>query len=107
MSIAKHRTAVLDSVTPGQFLDKLIIGQALGVANVIGGGAGAAVVTAVGAAQFPEGLPANYQVIVTVGQDAVAFVTAKTTTGFNVTLEPRLAANTLAAGTFDVLVIAA
>lgn len=73
------------------------------IPNVIGGGAGAAVTTAVA---FP-GLPANgnYVVNVTPNQDAVAYVNAKTTTGFNVVLNPRLAANTLAAGTFDAEII--
>jgi hypothetical protein len=33
-------------------------------------------------------------------------VTSKTLTGFSVVLNPRLAANTLAAGTFDVLIVA-
>lgn len=73
-----------------------------GVANLIGGGAGAAVVTAVA---VPGGiLPANgnYFVDVETSQDCTAFVSGKTANGFNVTLEPRLAANTLAAGTFNV-----
>lgn len=104
MAIVKNHASVLDGSIGGPFSDRMIVGQQLGVANLIGGGAGAAVVTAVA---FSEPLPAAYQVIVSVGQDATAFVSAKTATGFNVTLEPRLAANTLAAGTFDVLVIAA
>jgi hypothetical protein len=81
---------------------KMIILEA--VANVIGGGAGQSVVTAVGG--FTN-LPANgnYAVVVTPNQDAVAYVSGKTSTGFNVTLNPRLAANTLAAGTFDLLVM--
>lgn len=104
MAIIKHKLSVLDGSAGGPFTDRSIVGQVLGVANLIGGGAGAAVVTAVA---FLEPLPAAYQVIVSCGQDATAFVSGKTATGFNVTLEPRLAANTLAAGTFDVLVIAA
>lgn len=103
MAIAKHRASVLDSPTASQFTDKLLFAQQLNVANVIGGGAGAAVATVV---TFPEALPANYQVIIGVKQDATAFVGTRTTFGFTVTLEPRLAASTLAAGDFDVLVIA-
>lgn len=80
--------------------DKVLLGFQT-VANLIGGGAGQAVVTAVA---FSGGLPATYNVLVTPSQDAVAFVSAKTATGFNVTLNPRLAANTLAVGTFDVAV---
>jgi hypothetical protein len=82
--------------------DRVIVGFQAAVANTIGGGAGQSVTTAVAFV----GLPASYSVIVTPGQDAVAYVTTKTSTGFNVVLTPRLAANTLAAGTFDVLVVA-
>ncbi|ADE12149.1 hypothetical protein [Sideroxydans lithotrophicus] len=80
--------------------DRVILGVQMGVANGAGGGAGLAVVVAVAMA----GLPANYAVAVNPGQDATWFVSGKTATGFNVTLTPRLAANTLAAGTFDVIV---
>jgi hypothetical protein len=83
--------------------DRLVVAVRKSVANVIGSGAGAAVVTAL---TFPDALPASYCVQVTPNQDAVAFVTAKTSAGFSVTLLPRLAANTLAVGTFDVLVVA-
>jgi hypothetical protein len=103
MAIAKHRSSVLDSPTPSQFTDKLLFAQQLNVANLIGGGAGTVVNTIV---TFPEALPANYQVIVSPKQDATWFVDTRTTFGFTVHLEPRLAANTLAAGDFDVLVIA-
>ena len=53
-----------------------------------------------------SGGTANYNVFVSPNQDAVAYVTGKTNSGFNVVLNPRLAANTLAAGTFDLLVLA-
>ena len=101
MSIAKH--VVRDH---GGFGDTHSVRMAMSanIANVIGGGAGLSVVTAV---VFKSPMPsAVYSVNVTPNQDAVAFVTAKTTTGFNVTLFPRLAANTLAVGTFDVIVTA-
>jgi hypothetical protein len=101
MSIAKH--IIHDH---GGFGDtqSVRMAQAVNVANLIGGGAGQSIVTAVAfAAPMPD---ATYSVQVTPHQDAVAFVTAKTVSGFNVTLTPRLAADTLAAGTFDVLVTA-
>jgi hypothetical protein len=104
MAINKHTVAVLDGTVGSPFTDRLQIGQILGVANLIGGGAGQVVTTAV---TFAEPLPPNYQVIVTASQDATAWVSGKTALGFNVNLEPRLAANTLAAGTFDLLIIAA
>ena len=83
--------------------DRVLLGMQVAVANAAGGGAGAAVVTAVA---FAGDLPAKYSVFVNPGQDATWFVSGKTATGFNVTLNPRLAANTLAAGTIDVLVVA-
>jgi len=74
------------------------------VPNLIGGGAGAAVATAVTLnPPIPTGAT-NITVHVTPNQDAVPFVTAKTVTGFTFTLNPRLAANTLAVGTNDITV---
>jgi hypothetical protein len=84
--------------------DRIICGQQNGVANAAGGSAGAAVVTAVA---FPtNSLPPSYAVVVNPGQDATWWVDGKTQSGFNVHMLPRLAANTLAAGTFDVIVVA-
>lgn len=85
--------------TPNQ-QDRVVIGTLAGVANLIGSGAGASVTTAV---SMP-GLPASYSVSITPDQDAVAYVTNKTQSGFDVVLNPRLATNTLAAGTFDVTI---
>ena len=102
MSIPVH---VVDCLDGSQFLftDKVIAGLQLGVANVAGGSNGAAVTTAV---SFPAGsLPPNYLVHVTPSQAAMVSVTNKTSSGFNVVLTP-LSTVTLAAGTFDVLVIA-
>jgi hypothetical protein len=84
--------------------DRVLVGLQIGVANLAGSGAGASVVTAV---TFAAGaLPSSYAVIVTPAQDATSFVTNKTANGFNVTLTPRLASATLAASSFDVVVIA-
>jgi hypothetical protein len=82
--------------------DRKIIGQLIGVANQAGSGAGASVTTAISGLR----LPANYGVWITPNQDADCYVTSKTAAGFNVVMNPRLAANTLAAGTFDVLIVA-
>lgn len=81
---------------------RLLVATIPGVANLVGGGAGQSVVTAVSGL---KNLPANYSVLVNPGQDATWFVSGKTSTGFNVTMYPRLAANTLAAGTFDVVIL--
>lgn len=84
--------------------DKVIVAVALGCANAAGGGAGAAVTTAV----TIKNLPANYMVHVAVNNSVSASVsiTGKTQSGFNVVLTPNPATATLAAGTFDVLVLA-
>jgi hypothetical protein len=50
-------------------------------------------------------LPNDYCVLVTPSQDAMVSVTGKTTSGFSVVLTPKVAAATIAAGTFDVVVL--
>jgi len=84
--------------------DRLIVGLQTQVANGAGGGAGLSVTVAV---TFGYQLPKEYAVFVNPGQDATWYVAdnSKTATGFTVTLEPRLAANTLAAGAIDVMVV--
>jgi hypothetical protein len=103
MGLPIHTIEVMSGSAPTQQQDRLKYWTQYGLANVVGGGAGLAVVTAV-AVPAAAGLPANgnYIVDVEASQDCTAFVSSKTATGFNVTLTPRLAANTLAAGTFNV-----
>ena len=73
------------------------------VANLAGFGAGNPVTTAV---SFPTltPLPPNYSVKITPSQACLVSVTNKTWNGFNVTLTLPSGV-TLAAGTFDVMVI--
>jgi hypothetical protein len=73
------------------------------VPNAAGGSAGAAVTVAI-----LMQLPAKYTVLVNPDQDATAYVaqSSKSTSGFTITLNPRLSANTLAAGVLDVTVLA-
>lgn len=71
------------------------------IANLIGAGAGLNVTTAVAVPNLPD----TYMVFVGCHQKSAAFVTNKTATGFNVVLSPILATETLAAGTFDCLVV--
>lgn len=106
MSIIQNHIASPDGCTPA-FQDRAIIGTIPGVTNAVGGGAGASVTTTV-TLPTSASLPANYSVLVNPGQDATWYVPAnsKTSNSFNVVLTPRLAANTLAAGTFDVVVVA-
>ncbi len=102
MSLIQNHIESPDGATPAR-TDRAILGVVPGIANAAGGSAGAAVVTAVALPSTAD-LPANYAVVVNPGQDATWFVSGKTATGFNVTLTPRLATNTLAAGTFDVVI---
>lgn len=106
MSILQHTIDSPDGATPAH-QDRAVIGVIPGIANVVGGGAGLAVTTTV-TLPASANLPANYAVLVNPGQDATWFVpsASKTFDSFNVTLTPRLAANTLAAGTFDVVILA-
>ena len=102
MALIKHSTSLLDGST-SDFTDREVVGVQYGVANVIGGSAGASVSTVV---TFLEPLPASYGVWIGHHQDATAYITTPTLYGFTVVLNPLLAANTLAVGTFDVLVVA-
>lgn len=104
MSILQHTIESPDGATPAH-QDRAIIGSIPGVANAVGGSAGASVTTTV-TLPASANLPANYSVLVNPGQDATWYVHNKTADSFDVVLTPRLAANTLAAGTFDVAIIA-
>jgi hypothetical protein len=82
------------------------LGRQSSVQNAAGSGAGNPVTTSVAFTDnFGVGiLPSSYNVLATPSQSCFVTVTAKTTSGFNVVLTPP-AGVTLAAGTFDVLVI--
>jgi hypothetical protein len=102
MSQVVHSIELPDGAAQLANLDRLLLGLIKGIANGVGGGAGVAVTVAVAV----KNLPANYTVLVNPKQDATWFTSTHTATGFNVTLTPRLAANTLGAGTFDAVIIA-
>jgi hypothetical protein len=104
MSTLQHTIESPDGATPAH-QDRTVIGALPGVANAAGGGAGAAVTTTV-TLPASANLPANYSVLINPGQDATWFVSNKTFDSFQVTLTPRLAANTLAAGSFDAVIVA-
>jgi hypothetical protein len=94
MAIDKHTMQVVDG-SSAIFTDRTIVGVLTGVVSTTG-------VNQVTAVTFAEPLPATYAVFVMPNQNLTAFVTAKTSTGFNVTLQ-----GTAAGGiTFDVLVVA-
>lgn len=99
MAFDLHTIEIKSGTTMPTQSDRLVNGMLTDAVNAAGGGAGLAVVTAVVLT-----LPAKYNVQVTPNQDATAFVSGKTTSGFNVTITPRLATTTLGAGTFDLLI---
>jgi hypothetical protein len=78
--------------------------------NVNGAGTAGSNVTISLASSFQDGfgvgtLPNDYVVVVTPSAPAIPSVTGKTTSGFSVVLSPITASATVAAGTFDVLVL--
>jgi hypothetical protein len=103
MAMSKERFAILDGSTASANPDRVIFGQALGVANA-SGAAGATVSTVV---TFLEPLPSVYAVTVQPGQAAVAWITSRTAFGFTVNIAPLVSTNAISAGTFDATVIAA
>ena len=106
MSVDLHTVTVVPGMAPA-LNDRFRVGVLKDVPTVIGSGAGAAVTLTVNATLIPGlKLPPKYSVFATANQDAVINVTGKTAAGFTVTLLPRLAANTLAVGTVDLLVVA-
>lgn len=94
MSRVLHSVAVMNGVSLAQE-DRLVEGH-FQAAHGVGGGAGQVVNIDIVAT-----LPAAYTVTATPSQDAVCYVTNRTQAGFRIVVSPRLAANTLAAGTVD------
>jgi hypothetical protein len=88
--------------------EPIVLGKKFGTANAAGSGAGSAVSTSVsfvdkfGSALLPAAL--SYLVNVSASQPCFITVTNKTASGFNVVLTPP-AGVTLAAGTFDLVVL--
>ena len=94
-------------VTAGD-ASKLVFAPLLAVPNAAGAGAGDSVSTPVSVvSQFGDGLlpSANYLVLIAPSQPCTAVATAKSSTGFTVTLTPLSSGVSLAAGSFDALVI--
>lgn len=95
MSYDIHTIAVAKGTTPAR-KDRVIQGWGTN-ANAAGSGAGVAVTITV----TPGGsIQPGSVVVIDPRQDATWYTTNYTTTTFDVVLTPRLAANTLAAGTF-------
>jgi hypothetical protein len=102
MGLPVHTIEVLNGSSPLWNPDRVKVLMEFAVANGAGGGAGQSVTL-----NFTGlDLPTRYAVFVDAGADIVAFAAAKTQAGFTLTLNPRLAANTIAAGTVNVLILA-
>jgi len=102
MPLDFHTTEIADGSTPTARTDRLILAFLPGVGNAAGAGAGDAVTTAITGLT----LPAVYNVQVKPSQAAVASVSARTVSGFTITLTPLSSSTTLSAGTIDILVTA-
>lgn len=101
MALDIHTISFPDGLANTQRQDRVLMGYLPAQAYPAGSAAGAAVTLAVAV----KSLPAKFAVQVSPDQDCTWFVT-KTATGFTVTLLPRLAANTLASGALDILIVA-
>jgi hypothetical protein len=103
MSVDVHTIEVQDGSNTLSTQDRVKV-YAAQVANSAGGGAGQVVTVAV---TFSQPMPsAGYSTFFDAGQDAVCFATSKTVNGFTLNINPRLAANTVAAGNVNLLVVA-
>lgn len=104
MPFEMHTVEVVDGSNFTNY-DKMVVG----VQNAVAHNAASVGVAVTVAVSFASALPASYAVFVD-GSDPNAVYSvpgaSKTSTGFNVVITPVITTDTLAAGTFDVLVIA-
>jgi hypothetical protein len=100
MSKFLHTVGVIAGADPG-WSDHARLGAIFAQAYGAGGGAGQAVTAAVTGLK----LPPNYAVLPSPGADVTVYVTNKTASGFTLNILPRLAANTVAAGSVDLVIV--
>jgi hypothetical protein len=100
MALDLHTVSVPSGASPA-FLDRIVVGNRPGVAN-IAGAAGVTVTTPIAMTD----LPPEYSVYVNPGQGCGWYVDGQTSAGFSVHLVPFSGTATVAAGAFDVTVIA-
>lgn len=105
MGVPFHSIEAVDGFNEFAFVDRAMVGLNLAVAYPTGGTAGTIATQAV-ALPTSADLPANYAVFVELGADLTWFITSKTSAGFTLNVAPRLAANTVAAGTANILIVA-
>ena len=96
MSMTKHVIQVLDPEVGTDFLDRTILAQKVNLAYGTGTNPTVAV-------SFTEGLPQAYGVFANASSGTGVLVSAKTSSGFTLTI----VGTSIAAGTVDVLVVAA
>jgi len=101
MGIPFHEMYAVDGLNFA-IADRIYAGT-IAVVYAAGGGAGQAVTAAV---TWTEPVPTPYAVYFDLPEDATAFASSRTALGFTYNIRPRLAANTLAGGTFSALVVA-
>jgi hypothetical protein len=100
MGLDLHTVEMNDGSSPTAQPDRLKCLLQFAVTTAAGAAAGDSVTTTISGVT----LPAAYIVLVEVDQDATWYAASKTQTGFEVVTSPRLAANTLAGGTINIIV---
>jgi hypothetical protein len=101
MAFPVHTVEVMKGSSLLSNQDRVKMLAQFGVANAAGGSAGASVTQNITGLD----LPANYAVFVDTGADIVYFATNKTQSGFTLTLNPRLATETIAAGSVNIFIL--
>jgi hypothetical protein len=101
MPIDVHTVQLADGSTPTSFSDRLQVAFLPGVATPAAAEGASATVAISGLT-----LPASYAVHATPSQPAIVSVSAKTFSGFTLTLTPISSTETLSAGTVDVIAVA-
>ena len=101
MPLDMHTLQIADGSTPTSFSDRLQVAFLPGVATPAAAEGASSTVTVSGLV-----LPASYVVHALPSQPAVVSVSAKTFSGFTLTLTPISSTETLAAGTVDIMVFA-
>lgn len=99
MGIAYHTSYSPDGTILNLF-DRVVIGNVTAVYPAATAGA-----TSTIAVTWGEPIPTPYMAIMSPIEDCTYFVSARTTVGFTLNVLPRLAANTLAGGSVEILIV--
>lgn len=104
MGIPFHSIDAVDGFNEFAFVDRAEVGINLAVSYP--SGAAGVTVTQTVAIPASANMPTNYFVSVELGFDGTWFITSKSATGFTLNVSPRLAANSVAAGTANIMIVA-